>query len=211
VHQSRIIFDAMEGNQKLLDLMFGPQFGALKMFEGNQKLLDSISGRNSILRMVEHSHKLLDSISSRASFASMVGANTTLAQIAAQPDFASMIGTATMPRPAWIGVFDGLREQVGADLYDEALAEFNTAADLAGEADGETWWVLRLRLVVQLALLVPVLQVVDKMSEFMADLAGEDLPPAYRSGTQVLFALAAVLLVFIDAKAEALADDDDPD
>jgi hypothetical protein len=207
------MFGAIESNRKWLDSISG-RSAVLDMVENSRKALDSISGRSAVLDMVENSRKALDSITGRGSLDSIVGARNAIAALAT-PDFASMIGTVAMPRPAWTGLFDGLREGIGADLYDEAVAEFNAAADLAGEDDAGTWWVFRLPLVVQLALLLLALQVVDKTSEFMADLAGgDDLPPAYRSGTQVLFALVAVLLAVIDAKASAdddSADDDESD
>jgi hypothetical protein len=208
------VLDMVENSRKALDSISGrsAMFGAI---ESNRRWLETISGRNSALGMVEQSRKLLDSITGRGLYSLQFGAADAIAQVGARPDFSSMIGSVAMPRPAWAGLFDGLREGIGADLRDEAVAEFNAAADLAGQDDTGTWWVFRLPLVVQLALLVLALQVVDKASEFMVDLAGgDDLPPAYRSGTQVLFALVAVLLAVIDTKASAdaeSADDDESD
>lgn len=53
-----------------------------------------------------------------------------------------------------------------------------------------------------------VLAVLNSASLFMADLTpGEDLPPAYRTGTQLLFNLAFVMWAFMAARDEADGDD----
>lgn len=174
--------------------------------EQNRKVLDALTGRNSVLNAMEQNRKLLKSISGRTSFASMIGVNSTLSAISSQPGFGAMIGTAVMPRPAWQGIFDGLRGPIGTDLYEDTRAEFDAAAILAGEGEGETWWIARLPFVAQVALLLVVLQALDAAGEFMSDMTGADVPPAYRSATTVLFALAATLLAFIEAKAKAAAD-----
>jgi hypothetical protein len=54
----------------------------------------------------------------------------------------------------------------------------------------------------QFAVLLSVLQVIDKAGEFMGDVTGQDVPESYRTGVQLLFCLAYALLAVIDAKAK---------
>jgi hypothetical protein len=169
------------------------------------KIAGAAAAQNSVAKIVGKS--LQDSVAGivgKPSFAEMIGANKTVSEIVSQPRFASMVGSAALPRSDWTGVLQGLREQIGSELYDDGITEFDAAADLAGEGDGESWWIERLPMYIQLGLLLFVLQALDKASEFVGDLTGDDLPPAYRSGTQLVFALALALLAIMEQKTKAV-------
>jgi hypothetical protein len=165
--------------------------------------------QDSVARIVGKSlQKSVTGIVGKSSFAETIGANKTVSEIVSQPGFASMVGTAALPRSDWMEVLEGLRGQIGPELYEDGVAGFDTVADVAGEGDGEGWWIERLPMYVQLGLLLFVLQALDQASEFMADLTGDDLPPAYRSGTQLVFALALALLAFIEQKMKAVPEEE---
>jgi hypothetical protein len=177
-----------------------------------RKMLDSIGPNSATAKMLDSigpnsaTAKMLDSVLSRPSFAAMVGAYKPVDDLFTSPAVASFVGRDTMSPAAWSPVLDGLRPAIGEELYDDASIEFESASEVAGDSDGATWWVFRLPLHTQLVLLVASLAVLDKMSEFLGDLTGEDVPPAYRSGTQVVFALAALLSYCIGARMEAAKD-----
>lgn len=136
-------------------------------------------------------------------FATLIGARKTISQLTQQPDFASMIGSIAMPRVEWASMLEDLREQIGADLADEVVSEFETAADVAEAVEADVWWVARLPVSMQLGLAFVVLQALDKAEVWLGDLTGEDVPPAYRSGIEVLFALLVVLITYIEAREKA--------
>jgi hypothetical protein len=108
-----------------------------------------------------------------------------------------------MPRSAWTSIFDDFRGPLGDDVVDAVVADFDDAADLVDGGDDRSWWIDRLPLPAQYLLLLVVLDVLDKISAFIGDLTGEDVPSEYRSGVQVVFALAFALHTVIDLKAKA--------
>lgn len=199
-----------EDNRKMIDVISGRN-SPLRVYDQNRKIIDLISGENSPFKMLAASRTLLDSISAKPAYASAIGLQQPLAQILAQPSFASMIGTTAFPRPAWIGVLDGLRDFVPDDLYDETVAEFEAIADAIAEGDGETWWIARLSTVVQLRLLTMVLGVIHVTGGFVYDVVNGEAQPAIRSGTGALVLLAATIIAFIEAKAKLMQEEKDSD
>ncbi len=186
----------------------GPS-STMKMMEESQRRLERLMGPSSTMKMMEESQRRWSSVMARSSFSAMIGARESMADFAARPVFSAMVGAATMPRTQWSGVFEELRQDMGVGLYDEAQRDFDDAAELVDVAEARSWWVERLPVHVQLGLLVLALQVLEQVSNFVGDLAGEDVAPAYRSATQALFALAVVLLALIDARASVAKDDED--
>jgi len=143
-------------------------------------------------RVLGENRTMIDSIAARQQFADVIGADRPFSEIVATPGLASLVGAATMPRPAWTSVLEDLRPAIGDELYAETAAEFDAASEIAGE--GETWWIARLPLVMQIGLLIVVLQALDAAGKFLEDLTGANVPPAYRSGVQFLFTLAIALM-----------------
>lgn len=197
----------IEDQRGMFDLVRRQTF-SYKLIGDQRAILELPAGRSSVLKAVAENSKLLATLSMRSPFASMVNTSNAIAAITAQPYFSSLIGLEAMPLPAWAGVLDSLRAGIGEDLHSEAAADFDAAAELVTEGDHGSWWVARLPLTVQLALIFVVLQVLAKLTEFLQDLDGQDPPPAYRSGIQVVFALGAALLVVVEAKAKASPGDD---
>ena len=204
-------------NRRAIDLARGPT-STFQAIERSRRVTDLISGRNSIFQSLENSRKLMDTITARPQFAATMGMNDTLAAISSRPYFSTMIGTATMPRPAWIETIESLRTAIGNPLYADVVTQFDEAAELAedGDEDGDEdededescWWIERLPLGTQFALLFVLLEVIDKMSELGQAATGVHLPPAYTAAVQVLFALAAAILALVDARAKAVANDE---
>jgi hypothetical protein len=207
------VLNALQQNRAALDAIAG-QASVLNALQQNRAVLDAIAGQGSVINALQQSSSLLDSIVRRSGFASMIGVKDTLSQIASRPAFGSMVAARVMPRPAWDGVLQSLRDPIDDVLLDDAIAEFEAAASVGGDAVDDTWWIARLPFVAQVALLLIVLQLLDSVSKFVGEVTGEDVPPTYRSATQVLFALAAALLAFIEAKAEVAqveSDSDEPE
>jgi hypothetical protein len=178
--------------------------GSYGLSEQTRKALLGIKASGAVS---EHVRRSLDAIIARPAYAEMVGVNKTLSQIVSQRVSASMIGTATVPRAAFAGVFESIREPIGADLYADAVATFELAEDQAGEGDGETWWLARADPVVLLGLVIVLLQSLDAIGQAVANLAGQDVPSEYQEGAKILFAVVAVAYAFIVARASVQAKD----
>ena len=176
--------------------------GSYGLSEQTRKALAGIKGSGAVS---EHMRRSLETIIARPAYAEMLGVNKTLSQIVAQRVSASMIGTPTVPRAAWAGVFESIREPIGPDLYADAVATFRLADEVAGEGDGETWWLARADPVVLLGIVVVLLQSLDAIGQSVASLAGEDVPSEYKDGARILFAVVAVAYAFIVARASVLA------
>jgi hypothetical protein len=198
----------IEESQQRWERLTGPS-PMMKMIEESQQRWERLTGPSPMMKAIEESQQRWNSVMARSSFSAMIGARETMADFAARPVFGAMVGIATMPRTQWSDVFEELRQDMGVGLYDEAQRDFDDAAELVGAAEARTWWVERLPVHAQLGLLLLALQVLEQVSNFVGDLTGEDVPPAYRSATQALFALAFVLLALIDARASVADDDED--
>jgi hypothetical protein len=123
-----------------------------------------------------------------------------------QPPWVDLLSAARVPIEDWNVVFRTLRQSMDTGtrstnwdaVVQEAVTEMEAADDDQGT--GEVSWLLRLTFVQQLGLLVAVLKTLDELGKFMADLSGADVSPEVRSGTQVLFATVAVLLMVIELR-----------
>lgn len=195
--------NVVNNNSRALEIARG-QNSTLLTIAQSRRVADLAAGRNSLFQTVEGSRKLLESIAARRDFAATIGINDTLAAISSRPYFSTMIATAVMPRPAWIERIETLRTAIGEPLYAQAVAGFDQAADLLEAPAPRLWWIERLPVHAQLGLLLIVLQVIEKVSEFAQDATGVHLPKAYTSGVEVLFALAAAILFVIDARVNAV-------
>jgi len=209
----------MQDQRKMLDLFSGRVFrDQMRVLSGQaisdqmdvlsgramKRQMDLLSGRtvtDQLRRITDH----WNSIATRP-FASAIGAQDSIARIVSQPNFGSLVGTDRLPLADWSRVLDGLRGFVPDDLYEETAAGFEAAAEATDEGRAGLWWVPQMPLWMQFALLLPVLETIDKATEFAGDLAGVDVPPAVRSGVQLLLMLTATLVAFIEARATVIAD-----
>ncbi len=199
-----------DANRRMMDLITGRN-SALKMMDDNRKMVDLITGRNSPLKMMDDSRRLLDLILASPARASALGAQRSISEMIAVPSFASMVGTSAFPRPAWTGVLDDLRDFIPDDLHADTEAEFAAAgAEVEGVGDGDTWWIARLSTEWQLRLLLSVLVVLYLTADFYGKAAGAELPPELVAGMEALGALAATILLFMEAKARVMKGEDPP-
>lgn len=155
----------------------------MQAIEESRRRWERMTEPSPMMQAIEESERRWRSVIARPDLSAMVGARGSLTELAARPAPGAMIAVRAMPR---------------AQRSDAALAD---------AAEARIWWVERLPLSVQLGLLVLALDLLDRISEFVGDLTGEDVPPAYRSATQAAIVLAGVLLALIDARAR-VADDD---
>ena len=193
----------IENNRRIQELITGPQ-SVLRQLE-SPKLLPRV---DAAARAVEQNRKLLDAISQRSAFTAMLGINDSVAALTQRPQFSSLVAQAVMPGGALKGVLDELRDPIGAGLYESATQELDRAAAEA-EPGGGVWWIERLPITAQLALLVVLLQGLDKMSLVAQDATGVRLAAVYRSATEAVFALVVGILAVVDARAKALSGEDD--
>lgn len=194
----------MEDQRKMLDLLTAPN-PVIKAAEDQRKLMDLAAGRTPAIKMMEDSRKLLDTILTSPARASALGAQRSISQMIAQPSFASMVGTSAYPRPAWMGVLHDLRDFIPDDLYADTEADFIAAGE-AVEAtdDGETWWIARLSTEWQLRLLLAVLTSLYLATDFAGKTTGAEMPPELAAAIEALAALAATILLFMEAKARLM-------
>jgi hypothetical protein len=195
---------ATENHRRVQELMTGPQ-SVLSRLEG-PTLFSRISAAS---RAVERNQELLDAISQRSAFTAMLGVNDSVAALTRQQQFTSLVAQAMMPSDALKAALAQLRDPIGARLYESAVEEFDRAATEV-EPGGGIWWIERLPITGQLALLVVLLQVLDKMSLVAQDATGVHLPAVYTSATEAMFALVVGILTVVDARTKALSDDDAP-
>lgn len=201
----RAVANAIRGNAGLSEqirLALEQVRGSYGLSEQTRQTLERIKGDYGV---TEHMRRSLDAIGSRSAFAEMIGVNKTLSQIVSQRVSASMIGMPTVPRAAWAGLFESIREPIGADLYADAVMTFELADEIAGEGDGESWWLLRLDPVVLLGIVIVLLQSLDAIGQAVASLAGEDVPSEYKDGARILFAVVAVAYALVVARASLRA------
>jgi hypothetical protein len=193
---------ATESHRRIQELMTGSQ-SVLSRLEGPTLF----SRVDAAARAVERNQKLLDAISQRSAFTAMLGVNDSVAALARQQQFTSLVAQAMMPTDALKAALGQLRDPIGVELYESAVEEFDrAAAEIA--LGGGIWWIERLPITGQLALLVVLLQVLDKMSLVAQDATGVHLPAVYRSATEAVFALVVGILAVVDARTKALSDDD---
>ncbi len=186
--------------------------GFAKAMKLNTEALAGISGISAVADAMKANVKALTHITESPGFLQAIKLNTRpLADVLGASQFASMIATPTMPRHEWTRALAEMQGAIGAGVVEAATAEFELAAEVAAQPDGEEWWFARLPVVVQFGLLLMVLQVLDKAGEFLGDLTGQDVPPAYRTGVEMLFCLAFALLALIEAKADSGDEDDASD
>ncbi len=107
------------------------------------------------------------------------------------------------------GVYERFAEIARASLPGAPIAETWTWGEIEPDADESSrlpvlGWLLSRPLVVQVALLHPVLEALHAFGYFLEDVSGEDIPDAVQSGSGTLLAVAVVLLVFIH---ERMADE----
>jgi hypothetical protein len=215
-----IVQQDLNHTQRLLDLVSGRSVFQQDL-NHTQRLLDLVSGPNAFQRTLDTNERLsnllqsvggvdtirigsmLDSIAGNRGFAQLIGTDSLVSGMLGRPSFRSLIGNATLPRAGWSSVLADFTPLVGAGLVGDFGEAIDAISDTEPEQGAGTWWVGRLSTAQQLGLLVAALAVLDKASRFATDLSGErELPPAYYSGTQLLFALVAVLLIYIQAKAD---------
>jgi hypothetical protein len=178
----------------------------------NNEALAGITGIGRLAETMSANIKAFTEITASTGFLEAMKLNIRpLSDIIAAPQFASMIATPVMPTYDWSRVLEGMQGAIGAAFVDAATAEFDLAAEVVAEPEGDVWWFARLPMMAQFGLLLMVLQVLDKAGEFMGDLTGQDVPPAYRTGVEMLFCLAFALHALIEAKAEVEEDGDEGD
>lgn len=81
-------------------------------------------------------------------------------------------------------------------------------AAVEGTGDGETWWIARLSTEWQLRLLLSILVVLYLTADFYGKATGAELPPELVAGMEALGALAATILLFMEAKARVMKGED---
>lgn len=154
------ISKALEINPQLFGYVTGRESAVAsisKALERNPKMYDFVTGRAStvdaLTKAVRGNSKLFE-LATGQPYVQMFNASTTLRRLVTSPDFASMVGVGRPPRAAWADVLAALESNIGADLHEGVAAEFDAAADLSDEVDGDGWWVARLPLAAQGVLLV---------------------------------------------------------
>jgi len=187
----------LEDQRRLRQQMTGGS--VIMMLADSRKLYEQMTG-GGVLRSFDDAQRRIRGMMARPGFAQMVGAHRAVAHITTDPDFVSMIGGVAAPRVEWESIFEGLRDEIGADVAEAVAVEFEAAADVADGVTEDVSWIDRLPVYMQFMLAYAVLEVLFVASEFMGDLTGEDMPPAFRSGTETLFKLLMVLIIYMQAR-----------
>lgn len=118
--------------------------------------------------------------------------------------FENFIKSPLIPLDGLHALIDGLRVSVG-DLLDadDLMEELDeAAAEVESVADQSVWWVYKLPFPVQWGIYVATLQLLDSLQGLFADVADLEVPAEVESATEVMFALAGLLLLVIAAQTK---------
>lgn len=112
-----------------------------------------------------------------------------------------LLSAPVLPTAEWSQALGELRETIGVGLHDKLISEVACAAD--HDESSEEPWFMRLPRRTQLFVLVAMAQFLDPAAALYYDVSGHPLSSAYRDAVQAMTALAALLVVILQAQYEA--------
>lgn len=203
--------DALQRNQQTIDRLISG--GLADALTRNQEAIDRLVSGGAQDAMAKN-REVLDRILQDGVPDALAQGQQLLESLMQSPAFASAIGVEQAPRAIWEKAIRDVDRAVGGDGSAEVRAELEAAADesdATSPAGAGLWWIARLPVAAQLTLATAIIEALVPLNDLLGDLGAYPAGPEYLHGAQLLLALATVLLVFVNARAQLAQDENNGD
>ncbi|RKQ86064.1 hypothetical protein C8N24_4073 [Solirubrobacter pauli] len=198
----------LEQQRKVREMLEGGSVG--RMLEQQRKVREMLEG-GSVGRMLEQQRKvreMLEGGNVGQIFETQQRLQQIMRSIAGPSGLAAALAGDAMPSLQLATIVSDISFATDDTAQMDLSEELQAAENELGPPVEHVWWLARLPWTRQIGLLVALLEAIAKATEFEGEITGTALPPAYYTAIDVLVALAAVLLIWIEATGGSPAHSD---